>query len=70
MPSYRTKQLDEQGKAIYQDVCYPVTKEFRAKLYDTILAEYEIAKNKDNSKSEPRTEARTQTEQREWTPFR
>lgn len=29
MPSYKTKQKDEQGKAVYQDVCYPVTKEFR-----------------------------------------
>ena len=26
MPSYKTKQVDEQGKPIYQDVCYPVTK--------------------------------------------
>lgn len=26
MPSYKTKQKDEQGKAVYQDVCYPVTK--------------------------------------------
>lgn len=33
MPSYKTKQTDEQGKAVYQDVCYPVTKEFREKLY-------------------------------------
>ena len=32
MPSYKTKQVDEQGRAIYQDVCYPVTKEFRKKL--------------------------------------
>ena len=27
MPSYKTKQVDEQGKPIYQDVCYPVTKD-------------------------------------------
>ena len=33
MPAYKTKQVDEQGKAIYQDVAYPVTKEFREKLY-------------------------------------
>ena len=31
MPSYKTKQTDEHGKAVYQDVCYPVTKEFREK---------------------------------------
>ncbi len=29
MPSYKTKQVDEQGKPIYQDVCYPVTKDFK-----------------------------------------
>lgn len=36
MPSYKTKQVDEQGKAIYQDVCYSVTKEFRKRLYREI----------------------------------
>ena len=36
MPSCKTKQVDEQGKAIYQDVCYPVTKEFRERLYGEI----------------------------------
>ncbi|NLG05274.1 MAG: septation protein spoVG [Clostridia bacterium] len=46
MPSYKTKQTDEQGKAVYQDVCYPVTKEFREKLYAEIVNQYEIAKAK------------------------
>ena len=46
MPSYKTKQTDEQGKAVYQDVCYPVTKEFREKLYTEIVNQYEIAKSK------------------------
>lgn len=41
MPSYKTKQTDESGKAVYQEVCYPVTKEFREKLYEEILAVYE-----------------------------
>ena len=36
MPSYKTKQVDENGKSIYQDICYPVTKEFREKLYGDI----------------------------------
>ena len=31
MLSYMTKQVDEQGKTIYNDICYPVTKEFREK---------------------------------------
>ena len=46
MPSYKTKQTDEQGKAVYQDVCYPVTKEFREKLYAEIVNQYELAKAK------------------------
>lgn len=46
MPSYKTKQTDEQGKAIYQDVCYPVTKEFREKLYNQIIDAYEQEKKK------------------------
>ena len=41
MPSYKTKQTDEQGKPVYQEVCYPVTKEFREKLYKEILSTYE-----------------------------
>ena len=44
MPSYKTKQTDEHGKAVYQDVCYPVTKEFREKLYSEIVSQYEKAK--------------------------
>ena len=44
MPSYKTKQVDEHGKPIYQDVCYPVTKDFREKLYNEIIAEYEKAR--------------------------
>ena len=51
MPSYKTKQVDEQGKPIYQDVCYPVTKDFREKLYNEIISEYEKAKDKSNKKA-------------------
>lgn len=46
MPSYKTKQVDENGKAIYQDLCYPVTKEFREKLYSAILDTYKKEKEK------------------------
>ena len=38
--------MDEQGKAIYQDVCYPVTKDFREKLYAEIERVYVEAKEK------------------------
>lgn len=46
MPSYKTKQVDENGKDIYRDICYPVTKEFRAVLYKAITDEYENRKGK------------------------
>ena len=44
MPSYKTKQMDENGKSIYQDLCYPITKECREKLYGDIKSAYEGAK--------------------------
>lgn len=52
MPSYKTKQTDEQGKPVYQDVCYPVTKEFREKLYAEIFATYEREKKKQKEQSQ------------------
>ena len=51
MPSYKTKQKDENGKDIYQDICYPVTKDFREKLYSEIERAYEEAKNTDRNNS-------------------
>lgn len=49
MPSYKTRQVDEQGKTIYRDICYPVTKGFREKLYKGIIEAYEKAKNRDQA---------------------
>ena len=46
MPSYKTKQIDENGKSIYQDICYPVTKDFRERLYGAIIEEYKTQKNR------------------------
>lgn len=40
MPSYQTKQKDKNGNPEYQDICYPVTKEFREKLYGAIQEAY------------------------------
>lgn len=51
MPSYKTKQKDEAGKDIYQDICYPVTKEFREKLYGEIERAYQEAKDKQKEES-------------------
>ncbi len=44
MPSYKAKQLDDQGKAVYKDICNPVTAKFGEKLNQAILSSYEAAK--------------------------
>lgn len=40
MPSYKSRQPGKDGKPHYQDICFPVTKEFREKLYGRILETY------------------------------
>jgi DNA-binding cell septation regulator SpoVG len=74
MPAYKTKQIDEQGKPIYQDVCYPVTKEFREKLYADIVKEYEQAKEKSQNLAKKIEEkpvgSRVNQQEKEATPFR
>ena len=68
------KEVDEQGKPIYQDVCYPVTKDFREKLYDEIISEYEKAKDKSNEKARESAEKHhgnpDKENDKEATPFR
>lgn len=46
MPSYKTKQLDENGKNVYDDICFPITKEFREKLNGVIMEGYRQAKER------------------------
>ena len=71
MPAYKTKQVDEQGKAVYQDVAYPVTKEFREKLYGQIISEYEKAKEQtQNQAQEKAAQTPGRPQEREATPFR
>ncbi len=74
MPSYKTKQVDEQGKPVYQDVCYPVTKDFRERLYNEIISEYEKAKDKSNEKARESAEKHhgnpDKEKDKEATPFR
>lgn len=60
MPSYKTKQTDEQGKAVYQDVCYPVTKEFREKLYSEIVSQYEKAREQSENKAKEAAQTKSQ----------
>ena len=68
------KQVDEQGKPIYQDVCYPVTKDFREKLYNEIISEYEKAKDKSNENARESAEKHhgnpDKEKDKEATPFR
>lgn len=73
MPAYKTKQVDEQRKAIYQDVAYPVTKEFREKLYGNIIEEYNKAKTQtqnQNQAHEKAAQTPSRPLEREATPFR
>lgn len=53
MPSYKTKQTDKEGKAVYQDICFPITKEFRERLYGEIVETYKEEKAKAVDDSHP-----------------
>lgn len=53
MPSYKTKEVDENNKPVYRDICYPVTKEFREKLYGTILEMHQQEKEKRLNEGRP-----------------
>lgn len=46
MPSYPVKQNDRGSKSQYQNVCFPVTKEFREKLYDALMDCYQQESDK------------------------
>lgn len=52
MPSYKTNQVNGQGKPVYKDICHPVTAKFKAKLENALLQEYVTAKEqaRDNAK--------------------
>ena len=40
MPSYKTNAVDENGKDVYKDVAYPISKEAAKVIKDVILKEY------------------------------
>lgn len=44
MPSYKAKQSGKSGKGEYQDIVYPITREFREELYGAVMDAYELAK--------------------------
>ena len=74
MPRYRSNERDESNGVIYKDVCYPVTKDFREKLYNEIISEYEKAKDRSNEKARESAEKHhgnpDKEKDKEATPFR
>ena len=65
MPSYKTKQKDENGKDIYQDICYPVTKDFREKLYSELERAYEEAKEKQQEQAKEQKQNKEQSKDKD-----
>ena len=59
MPSYMVKQNGKDGKSQYQDVCFPVTKEFREKLYNEIMDCYKQEKEKVVTQGREQAEAQS-----------
>ena len=51
MTNHFSTEKRRYGKDIYQDICYPVTKEFREKLYGEIERAYQEAKDKQKEES-------------------
>lgn len=51
-PSYKAKETDENGKAVYKDICFPTTKEFTKELYGGILEKFENLTNDKQSDKE------------------
>ena len=52
MPDYKTGKLDDTGKDIYQDIAYPVTRQFRQELYDEIVKEFHAAMGQETQQTE------------------
>lgn len=42
MPDYKTGRLDDNGKEIYQDIDYPITRQFRQELYDEMVKKFNV----------------------------
>ena len=52
MPDYKTGRLDDNGKDIYQDIAYPVTRQFRQELYDEVVKEFHAAMGQETQQTE------------------
>ena len=51
MPDYKTGRLDDNGKDVYQDIAYPVTRQFRQELYDEIVKEFNAVMEKEEQQA-------------------
>ena len=56
MPDYRTDRIKD-GKPVYREIVFPVTKDFREKLYGEFEKEYASEKSKSKGDKEPDKEA-------------
>lgn len=45
MPSQKTGKQTAEGKDIYRDVCFPITKDFRTELLKEIMGAYQVSKD-------------------------
>lgn len=52
MPDYKTGRLDDNGKDIYQDIAYPVTRQFRQELYDEVVKEFHAVMGQETQQAE------------------
>ena len=52
MPDYRTDRIKD-GKPVYREIVFPVTKDFREKLYGEFEKEYASEKSKSKGDKEP-----------------
>ena len=50
MPRYKTNEKDENQQDVYQDICNPITKEFREQLYGEILKAFDDRDKKKKAK--------------------
>ena len=55
MPDYRTDRYKD-GKPIYREIVFPITKEFREKLFGAFEKEYAAEKTKSKEKADPEPE--------------
>ena len=51
MPDYKTGRLDDNGKDVYQDIAYPVTRQFRQEMYDEIVKAFNAVMEKEEQQA-------------------